>query len=219
MTSPLVSSVCIVEQRAAGLRNNPLFMIFPMIAWSHGVSQLTSTQVKTASGGSVTLRSWYMGVLRQWKWAPLGWEQAQSGQNQHGHQKKHVMAKKQKRKTDIYVWMKRISLLLCSELFSITSLLHINILPAQKYLLLSFLLVISLINWWTRDKNFLNRRSGQFMSGLTLFNKCIHQLCSNEAIFCLCCQILALILPLGARCVWSTSLTESRTSLQGPQVL
>lgn len=54
-------------------------MIFPMIAWQHQVSQVTSTQVKIVSGDSMALRSWYMGVLRQWKRATLGWELAQGG--------------------------------------------------------------------------------------------------------------------------------------------
>lgn len=72
-------------------------MIFPMIAWQSGLRQLTSTQVKIASGGCVALRSWYTGVLRQWKRITRGWEQAQSGLNQQWHQKKNTLWHKNKK--------------------------------------------------------------------------------------------------------------------------
>lgn len=120
----------------------------------------------------MALRSCYMGILRQWKRATWGREQAQKGQNQRGHHKKHLMPQKPKTVAKkcmfMYEWKESLCLL-CSELFYITSLLHINILRAQKYY--------------------------RFMPGLNLLNKCIS--CVHAE---LCCQILALILLLGAWC-------------------
>lgn len=91
---------------------------------------------------------------------------------------------KNAKRTFMYEW-KRISLPLCSELFSITSLLHRNILPAQKYCLF-------------RAIRTVNARADLIES--TVFK--------SGYFVCLCCQILALTLPLDAWCLRSTKKEE-----------
>lgn len=127
-------------------------------------------------------------------------KQAQSGQNQHGRQERHVMAPEPRQQAHVNVC-------LCaseenrSELFSIAPPLHINILWVQKY------------------SRLLSKNTDQGMILYIFFKHTNPSAVFKWSYFDSCCQILALVLLLVAWNLWSTSPTGSGISLQGLQVL
>ena len=148
-----------------------------------------------------------MGVLRQWKWATLQWEEVQSGQNQYVHVRNHVILKKKKIYTCMHEEIDPSAALLqavFSHYFSVSAgfdtfttsiVFFIYLIPLRPGKIAVKTPTISL----------------RTRTSIRIFTQ---QICCVQIIlFNLC------IFPIPAQCVWSTSLMGSRACLKGLQAL